>query len=342
MLKWTTIRSHKHHPDNQKLRILRYIINLQLLNNGNDVKVTWTGSLQSALLCASVYGKLENLLPEHQVFQYKSRKDSSQPRENKERNKPKTPKSIENNWGICCMLWFTERVIIITKAKYTGRQVASSAEKLLNIQDQELKKVRSVASQEMLAKEWTLFSWSHHSPESPILLIPVNTHRTIQRSIDIIPSLVTFLLSPALEPKEVRRENGNQCSQLLKKVLLSISSPFPTSGFSAQPLYSIFCFPFFFLSHTQLSFTFSTKYPHSILWTLEFFSYLQFSFAPSPIPLPRPLAPLIPHLLTTHFPWLPGSHHSRLLYPVFFYFTSLTFPQPFIFLFHISFLFPVF
>lgn len=52
------------------------------------------------------------------------------------------------------------------------------------------------------------------------------------------------------------RENGNQRSQLLGKVL---SPAFSISSLISQPLHCIPCFPFSFLVNTQLAFTFSTK-----------------------------------------------------------------------------------
>lgn len=65
--------------------------------------------------------------------------------------------------------------------------------------------------------------------------------------------------------------------------------------------------PFFpFLSHIQLSFTFSTKYPHLILWSSELFSYLVFFCPPPTAFLLRSLVPLIPHLLITHSPKFPS------------------------------------
>lgn len=91
-----------------------------------------------------------------------------------------------------------------------------------------------------------------------------------------------FALSPALDPKGVKREKMvTSAPSYWRKSYFPFPLPFPSSLFSAQPLYCIFCFPFSFLFHSQLSFTFSAKYPHSILWLPELIFYLQFSSAPS-------------------------------------------------------------
>lgn len=98
-----------------------------------------------------------------------------------------------------------------------------------------------------------------------------------------------------------------------------------TSPLSAQPPLPLF------LSH-QLSFTFSATYPHSVLWSPEPCSYLQFPSAPARTSPPRPRCP-VPPLLTTPSPEFPPVAGLAPFLPrvfLFLYFASLPFPQPFI------------